>query len=86
LVRGDVVCGVEMDSGEKIDSCSVIIATGTFLDGEVFIGLNSYSAGRAGEPSAKFLAQSINDFGIKRGDLKPEHLHELMRVLLISVN
>jgi tRNA uridine 5-carboxymethylaminomethyl modification enzyme len=70
LVKGTTVCGVEMDSGEKIDARCVIIATGTFLDGEIFIGLNTHSAGRAGEPSAPFLAQNINDFGIKTGRMK----------------
>jgi len=70
LVKGTTICGVEMDSGEKIDTRSVIVAAGTFLDGEIFIGLTSHSAGRAGEPSAPFLAQSINDFGIKTGRMK----------------
>jgi tRNA uridine 5-carboxymethylaminomethyl modification enzyme len=70
LVKGNTVYGIEMDSGEKISSSIIIVAAGTFLDGEVFIGLNSFSAGRAGEPAAHFLAQNINDFGIKKGRLK----------------
>lgn len=70
LVTGDAISGIEMDSGEKIESGSVIMTTGTFLDGEIFIGLNSYSAGRAGEPASKFLTQSINDVGIKSGRMK----------------
>ena len=70
IVKREAVCGVEMDSGEKIEGTCVIIATGTFLDGVIFIGLNSYSAGRAGEPSAKFLTQNINELGIKTGRLK----------------
>lgn len=70
LVKGISATGIEMDSGEKIDAGCVVIATGTFLDGEIFIGLNTYSSGRAGEPAARFLAQSINDIGIKTGRMK----------------
>jgi len=70
IVKGNTTCGVEMDSGEKIVATCVIIATGTFLDGEIYIGTKSYSAGRAGEPASKFLAQSINEIGIKTGRMK----------------
>lgn len=70
LVKGGAVCGVEMDSGEKIDAICVIIATGTFLDGLIHIGLNSFPSGRAGEPSSQFLAQNITELGIKTGRLK----------------
>jgi tRNA uridine 5-carboxymethylaminomethyl modification enzyme len=69
-VKGESVCGIEMDNGEKIGARSIILATGTFLDGEIFIGLNSYSAGRAGEPASPFLSQSVNEFGIKTGRMK----------------
>lgn len=70
LITSDSVCGVEMDSGEKIDSRSVIIAAGTFLDGVVHIGLNSHPAGRAGEPPSDLLSKSINETGITTGRLK----------------
>jgi tRNA uridine 5-carboxymethylaminomethyl modification enzyme len=70
LVEGESVCGVEMDSGEKIKSKCVILAMGTFLNGVVHIGLNSFPAGRAGEPPSLSIAESINDLGIKCGRLK----------------
>jgi tRNA uridine 5-carboxymethylaminomethyl modification enzyme len=70
LIKGEAVSGIEMDSGEQIFSKAIIIATGTFLDGVAHIGLTSYPAGRAGEPPATQLAESITKLGIKCGRLK----------------
>ena len=70
LVKKEQVCGVEMDSGEKIGARSVILAMGTFLNGVIHIGMNSFPAGRAGEPPSTDLLESITGFGIKSGRLK----------------
>jgi tRNA uridine 5-carboxymethylaminomethyl modification enzyme len=70
LVLGESACGVEMDSGERIEAQSIVLAMGTFLNGLMHIGLTSFPAGRAGEPSSTGLAESIGEFGIKCGRLK----------------
>jgi tRNA uridine 5-carboxymethylaminomethyl modification enzyme len=70
LIKGEGVCGVEMDSGETISARSVILAMGTFLNGLIHIGMRSFPAGRAGEPPSHDLVESINGFGIKSGRLK----------------
>jgi tRNA uridine 5-carboxymethylaminomethyl modification enzyme len=70
LTEGDKVSGVMLDSGEKIFSSAVILCAGTFLNGMVHIGLNSFSAGRIGEPPSKGITESINQLGIKSGRLK----------------
>ena len=70
LVKGYEVIGVEMDSGEKIYAQCVILAMGTFLDGIIHIGMNSFSAGRCGEPSSLNLASNLCDYGISSGRLK----------------
>jgi len=70
LVKNEQVCGVEMDSGEKIGARSVILAMGTFLNGVIHIGMNSFPAGRAGEPPSTDLLESITGFGIESGRLK----------------
>ena len=70
LVNGDKVTGVVVDSGEKIFASSVIICTGTFLNGTVYIGLNSFPAGRIGEPPSLGITENLNKLGIKSGRLK----------------
>ena len=70
IIQNDQVRGVTLSNGEKINSDSVILTTGTFLRGKVFIGDVSYSAGRMGdEPSVK-LAERIDNFGLSLGRLK----------------
>jgi tRNA uridine 5-carboxymethylaminomethyl modification enzyme len=64
------VNSVLLNSGEMIETKAVVIATGTFLNGVVHIGLNSYKAGRIGEPPSEFFTESIREFGITSGRLK----------------
>jgi len=49
---------------------SVILTTGTFLKGLIHIGDMSYSSGRAGEPSAEYLSDSLRELGFEIGRLK----------------
>jgi tRNA uridine 5-carboxymethylaminomethyl modification enzyme len=70
LVKNEQVCGVEMDSGEKIGARSVVLAMGTFLNGVIHIGMNSFPAGRAGEPPSLGLLESITGLGLKSERLK----------------
>jgi tRNA uridine 5-carboxymethylaminomethyl modification enzyme len=61
---------VVLNSGEEIETKAVIIATGTFLNGVVHIGLTSYKSGRIGEPPSEFFTDSVLEFGINSGRLK----------------
>jgi tRNA uridine 5-carboxymethylaminomethyl modification enzyme len=70
LIKGYETCGIEMDSGEKINARCVILAMGTFLDGVIHIGLNSFAAGRSGEPPSLRLTENLNEYGISSGRLK----------------
>ena len=70
IVRNSCVDGVVLDSGELIECKAVILAMGTFLNGTIHIGLNSYEAGRIGEPPSKELTENIIKNGIKHGRLK----------------
>jgi tRNA uridine 5-carboxymethylaminomethyl modification enzyme len=49
---------------------AVIIATGTFLNGLIHIGLKNFPAGRAGEPPSTGLSESLSRIGFKLGRLK----------------
>jgi tRNA uridine 5-carboxymethylaminomethyl modification enzyme len=70
LVTGDTVTGIVTGSGERIDTKSVILTSGTFLKGLIHIGLNHFPAGRAGEASAEHLSDCMRDLGFEIGRLK----------------
>ncbi|MDI9419487.1 MAG: tRNA uridine-5-carboxymethylaminomethyl(34) synthesis enzyme MnmG [Bacillota bacterium] len=65
LVDDGVIYGVQLNTGTKITGEAVILATGTFLRGQIVIGQVRYSGGRQGEPSADELSQSLIDAGLK---------------------
>lgn len=67
LVEDSVVYGVQLKTGTKITSKAVVLATGTFLRGEVVMGQVRFPGGRQGEPSAEELSQSLIEAGLKLG-------------------
>ncbi len=64
------ITGVRLESGEIIPTSHVIITTGTFLGGEIHIGLESFPSGRMGEAATFGLSKSLKDAGFKLGRLK----------------
>lgn len=64
------ISGVRLESGEIIPANQVIITTGTFLGGEIHIGLECTPAGRMGEAATFGLSKSLKDAGFKLGRLK----------------
>lgn len=70
LVEGDRVAGVETNIGVQYLSSAVIVATGTFLNGLIHIGLSNYPAGRAGEFPSVGLAENLRSLGFEMGRLK----------------
>jgi len=62
--------GLELADGRIITCRSLIITTGTFLNGLVHIGPEQKPAGRAGEPPSRHLAESLKAFGFRWGRLK----------------
>ncbi|MFZ0062965.1 MAG: tRNA uridine-5-carboxymethylaminomethyl(34) synthesis enzyme MnmG [Pyrinomonadaceae bacterium] len=69
LVQNEIK-GVELLDGRKLGARAVVIATGTFLNGQIHTGPKSYSAGRAGEPASIELAQALRRLGFPVGRLK----------------
>lgn len=63
------VTGVILDSGEVIKAKTVVLTTGTFLGGEIHIGLESFPSGRMGE-AASNLSNSLRAAGFSTGRLK----------------
>jgi len=64
------ITGVRLESGEIIPTNQVVITTGTFLGGEIHIGLECHPAGRMGEAATFGLSKSLKDAGFKLGRLK----------------
>jgi tRNA uridine 5-carboxymethylaminomethyl modification enzyme len=70
LTDGDRVVGLELETGERYQCGSLIVTTGTFLNGLVHVGPDQRPAGRAGEPPSQALAESLKSFGFRWGRLK----------------
>ncbi|KAG5952941.1 hypothetical protein E4U53_007499 [Claviceps sorghi] len=68
--RVESVGGVRLESGQVIPANKVILTTGTFLGGEIHIGLESYPAGRMGENATSALSTSLRAAGFSLGRLK----------------
>lgn len=64
------VCGIVLEDGRTIHTDHVVITTGTFLGGELHIGLEVKSGGRIGEAASHALSRSLRDHGFKLGRLK----------------
>ena len=70
VVDGDRVCGVVTKMGVRYEAGAVIVTTGTFLRGLIHIGKSKMEAGRAGEPAAYSLSDSLRRLGFELGRLK----------------
>ena len=64
------VAGVAMETGDVYSCTSLVVTTGTFLNGLVHVGRDQRPAGRAGEPPSRELANSLKSFGFQWGRLK----------------
>jgi tRNA uridine 5-carboxymethylaminomethyl modification enzyme len=70
LTTNDEVAGVELETGERYSCRSLVVTTGTFLNGLIHIGPEQRPAGRVGEPPSRALAESLKSFGFEWGRLK----------------
>jgi tRNA uridine 5-carboxymethylaminomethyl modification enzyme len=64
------ITGIRLEDGSAIPASHVIITTGTFLGGEIHIGLEAYPSGRMGEAATFGLSKSLRDAGFTLGRLK----------------
>ena len=64
------IMGVRLESGEVFDCQKVVITTGTFLGGEIHVGLEVFPSGRMGEAATFGLSKSLRDAGFQLGRLK----------------
>ncbi|CAL1702492.1 unnamed protein product [Somion occarium] len=64
------VTGVRLETGDTIRASQVIICTGTFLSGEIHIGMKRFPAGRMNEAPSVGLSGSLRAAGFKLGRLQ----------------
>jgi tRNA uridine 5-carboxymethylaminomethyl modification enzyme len=64
------VLGVRLRDGRTVGAQTVIITTGTFLNGLIHCGEQQYPAGRSGEPNAVLLGESLKKLGLRGCRLK----------------
>jgi len=79
-LRGDAVerfvakrqraTGIKLRDGRTVGAKAVIITTGTFLNGLIHCGEQTYPAGRSGEPPAQLLGESLKLLGLRGCRLK----------------
>lgn len=70
LVEGDRVVGAVTQIGLRFRARAVVLTAGTFLDGRIHVGLQNYSAGRAGDPPAASLSARLKELKLPQGRLK----------------
>ncbi|MCI0695340.1 tRNA uridine-5-carboxymethylaminomethyl(34) synthesis enzyme MnmG [candidate division KSB1 bacterium] len=70
IVRDGQITGVRTMTGGIIETRTVVLTAGTFLNGVIHVGLTNYSAGRAGEFAAKGMTESLLELGFETGRLK----------------
>jgi tRNA uridine 5-carboxymethylaminomethyl modification enzyme len=70
MVEGDRVVGAVTQVGVRFRGRTVVLTAGTFLDGKIHVGLQNYSAGRAGDPPAVSLSARLKELKLPQGRLK----------------
>lgn len=70
LFENSKICGVKTNTGAIFKSQAVILATGTFLNGRMFIGRTTFEGGRIGELSSHGLTEQLVSLGLRTGRMK----------------
>ena len=70
ILEGDAVTGVVTQMGLTFKAKTVVVTAGTFLAGKIHIGMENYSAGRAGDPPALNLSQRLRSLPFRVERLK----------------
>lgn len=66
----ETVTGLTLSDGRVFDCLSIVVTTGTFLNGLIHIGNEKHPAGRMGEEPSRGLSSSLAGLGLKLGRLK----------------
>lgn len=70
LIENDKAIGVKTGMGIEIRSKSVVVTSGTFLNGKIHIGEKQFGGGRAGERSSQGITEQLESLGFESGRMK----------------
>ena len=70
IIKKKRAVGVITKMGVNIESASVILCNGTFLNGLIHLGKKNYKGGRSGEPAAEGITKQLIDIGFTHGRMK----------------
>jgi len=70
LMKNGAVCGVRTGIGIEIQSKTVVLTNGTFLNGIIHIGEKQLGGGRTGEGAAKGITEQLVSLGLEAGRMK----------------
>ncbi len=70
IMDGDKVVGAVTQLGIRFQANAVVLTAGTFLNGLIHVGLDSYSGGRMGDPPSVSLAARLRELKLPQGRLK----------------
>ena len=73
------VAGVVTERGKRFMARTVVVTTGTFLNGRIFIGEYNADNGRIAEPAARGLERAFSDLGFQLGRMKTGTPARIMR-------
>ena len=70
VVKDGICCGIRTGMGLEIESKSVVLTNGTFLNGLIHIGEKQFGGGRAGEKAATGITEQLLELGFESGRMK----------------
>ena len=70
IIEHGRACGVVTHSGLAFRARAVVLTAGTFLAGRIHVGLTQHAGGRAGDPPARELAETLRALDLPVGRLK----------------
>ncbi|VFP82755.1 tRNA uridine-5-carboxymethylaminomethyl(34) synthesis enzyme MnmG [Candidatus Erwinia haradaeae] len=70
LIENCCVIGVLTKMGVKFRANAVVLTAGTFLDGKIYVGMQSYAGGREGSPASIALSHRLRELPLQVGRLK----------------
>jgi tRNA uridine 5-carboxymethylaminomethyl modification enzyme len=79
VVKNGAVAGVITSLGETIACHTIVVTTGTFLQGRMHIGLHSFGGGRFGDPASTGLSASLSQLGLTLGRLMTGTVPRLLK-------
>ncbi|MDA0315565.1 MAG: tRNA uridine-5-carboxymethylaminomethyl(34) synthesis enzyme MnmG [Bacteroidetes bacterium] len=70
VIKNGVVCGVRTGIGIEIESKTIVLTNGTFLNGIIHIGEKQFGGGRTGEGASKGITEQLVALGLEAGRMK----------------